>query len=331
MSVDFDGGLELQDVGLTKHSTAGAILLGAIASYVLYGVASCQVLTYYWTFPKDPWTLKLHVACVWVSETVNVFLMTPAVWFYLIRRGADITLEQFIFCNDWTFVAQSVPTEVVCLLVEYFFILRMWRIADSKPMAIITTVPFLAGWGFNIAYCVGMFRLRCLPDLKANDPWLFSSYGSRILSDGLIAGTMCYMLWKKRPDSVWKTNTLRMISYLSLWALTTGLLMWMSAVAFIVSYSTVPLTWIPPAVYLLRGRIHSNTMFSVLNSRRHMRRLANESIPLQIHDTEVFGTSMQAQPSSDETASNHPSRRQQTYYVTDISLRDPTPLELCSL
>ncbi|PPQ83856.1 hypothetical protein CVT25_000915 [Psilocybe cyanescens] len=133
-------GLTLQDVGLTQYNTAGAIFVGSTVSYILYGLAFCQVLTYYYNFPRDILSLKIHVGLVWAAETINVFLMTPAIWFYLIRRGADMSFEQFVFCNDWTLMAQSIPTEVCCLLVEIFFITRMWRVADSKPVAMITSL-----------------------------------------------------------------------------------------------------------------------------------------------------------------------------------------------
>ncbi|KAJ3508548.1 hypothetical protein NLJ89_g5694 [Agrocybe chaxingu] len=298
-------GLTLHDVGLNGHNTAGAMLISSTASYILYGVAVCQVIYYFHHFPKDLILLKIHVALVCIAETVNVFLMTAALWYYLIRRGADMSFEEFIFCNDWTLMAQSVPTEITCLLVEAFFISRMWRITDSKYIAWLTvwvlirfspsgrlmsskTIPFLSGWGFNIAYAVGMYRYRCYPDFKANDPWLFSSYGSRIVSDGLIAGTMLYMLYKRRPDTVYekddawthKTRTLKMVNLLSVWAVSTGLLMWLSAIAFMVSYLVVPTTQVAPAVYLLRGRIPANTMLAVLNIRQHMRNMTHESIAL---------------------------------------------------
>ncbi|KAF9475334.1 hypothetical protein BDN70DRAFT_996479 [Pholiota conissans] len=290
MSVDYGLGLGpvLEELGLNKGNTAGAILIGSMASYILYGIAACQVMTYYWKFPDDPFQLKLHVAMVWLVETTNAFLMVLAVWHYIIKRGADSSsFEDFILCNDWTLLAQSIPTEVCCFLVEIFFIMRMWRMADSKQVAVITVVPFLAGWGFNIAYCVERFHLRCFPDYKVNNRWLISSYCSRILVDGLVAGTMCYMLWTRRPDSAWKSNTMRMISHLIMWSLTTGLLMWISAVGLVVSSTLSLATLIPNAVYLLRGRIHSNTMLAILNSRQHMRRLIDETIPLEIHDTEV--------------------------------------------
>ncbi|CAA7266423.1 unnamed protein product [Cyclocybe aegerita] len=103
-------GLTLHDVGLNGHNTAGAMLIGSTISYILYGVVVCQVIYYFHHFTKDPYLLKINVALVCLAETVNVFLMSAALWYYLIRRGADMSFEGFIFCNDWTLMAQSVPT-----------------------------------------------------------------------------------------------------------------------------------------------------------------------------------------------------------------------------
>ncbi|KAF9482911.1 hypothetical protein BDN70DRAFT_892117 [Pholiota conissans] len=282
MSVGYGLGfsLVLEELGLNKENTAGAILIGSMTSYILYGISACQVITYYWKFPDDPFQLKLHVAMVWLVETTNAFLMVLAVWYYIIKRGADSSsFKDFLLCNDWmlqgskegnvfqdnivnTLIfrnpankAQSIPTEVCCFLVEIFFIMRIWRIADSKQIAIIIMVHSESDnpKGSPVSSRLGFFHWN---------RWLLASYFSRIIMDGLIAGTMCYVLWTRRPDSSWKSNTMRMINQLIMWTLTTGLLMWVSAVAFVVSSVLSPGSLIPTAVYFLRGRIHSNAMLA---------------------------------------------------------------------
>ncbi|KAF8977607.1 hypothetical protein BDQ17DRAFT_1339148 [Cyathus striatus] len=35
--------------------------------------------------------------------------------------------------------------------------------------------------------------------MNVNLRWIYPSYGFRIISDGIIAGTMCYVLYRKRP------------------------------------------------------------------------------------------------------------------------------------
>lgn len=70
--------------------------------------------------------------------------MTPAIWFYLIRRGADMSFEQFVFCNDWYVLIPvtsalsdfslghlllvNPPTVVTVFLTDRFSRLKLYRL-----------------------------------------------------------------------------------------------------------------------------------------------------------------------------------------------------------
>ncbi|KAF9440199.1 hypothetical protein P691DRAFT_768138 [Macrolepiota fuliginosa MF-IS2] len=55
-----------------------------------------------------------------------------------------------------------ISTELTCCLVEFFFILRMWRFAEKKQWAILAFIPYFASIVFNLTYIRGLSVLYLL-------------------------------------------------------------------------------------------------------------------------------------------------------------------------
>ncbi|TFK38808.1 hypothetical protein BDQ12DRAFT_683391 [Crucibulum laeve] len=259
------------------------IFFGGTISYVMYGTNFGQA-SWYFRNSKDSWALRVLVGLICLTETVNAALLLPDMWHFLIRRGLDMPMLEFLLCDHWTMVSQFVPTELTCFLVECFFLMRMWRVSSRKLLVFIATAPFVLGWGFNIAYVIGMFKILCWPEMMANRPWMFAAYGFRIVSDGCIAITMCVMLFRRRALASQYTSSHKMIRSLIVWTLATGLLMWVSAIAFIVTYIVMSKSLVSVAVYFIRPRIYATTMLSLLNHRDSFRAVADETVPLEMRE-----------------------------------------------
>ncbi|TFK36200.1 hypothetical protein BDQ12DRAFT_687002 [Crucibulum laeve] len=279
---------------------SGAPLIGYAISSVLYGMLCGQVVWFFRRYPNEHRYMKYFVAFILLTETGNFFSGFAVLWHNLIRRGFAMPWEKFVRCGPWALHVARPFTETTCLLVEAFFIRRMWIFADQKRLAQFTVLPFLCGWGCTIAYLVGMVKYSCFPQIARNRPLLVASYCFRIISDGLIAFTMTYTLYK-RSTRMSFTSSVRTVRGLIGWMVTTGLLMWLSAIAFIVTQLRVGNTLIPIGVYFLRGRIYANAMLAQLNDRERYRVLANKTRTMDINIETTTSGSIEQIPSGDNS------------------------------
>jgi len=65
-------------------NTFGALFVGAFIALVAYGITMLQSYFYYMSFPKDDITTKLLVGAIWILDTLHIFFMCHALYFYLI-------------------------------------------------------------------------------------------------------------------------------------------------------------------------------------------------------------------------------------------------------
>lgn len=264
----------------------GATLIGAVLAYPMYGTLACQVASYFRRFPDDLRHLKVLVALILLTSTVGLVINANLIWFYCIRRGIGVDPHVFRFCDHWTISAFFIPTEITCFLAEALFLQRMWTLSKKRYPTVLAFVPFMLGWVFTIVYIQGMFRHWCFPDLQLNQPYLFTSYGLRFLSDGIIAGTMCTLLYQQMSDMPTairnRPNFVRIVNSLVVWTISTGLVMWVTAVAFVLTYILLPDTYIALAIYLVRGNIYANAVLALLHVRTRYRRVAGEVNSLHV-------------------------------------------------
>ncbi|KAF9010755.1 hypothetical protein BDQ17DRAFT_1406055 [Cyathus striatus] len=270
----------LLHMNLNVHANYGAVFIGSSLSFFLYGIICCQVSSYFSSYPKDNIWMKSLVGIVTLSETVNACLLVPAMWHYIIRRGfGSVDRTIFLLCDDWSIVRQAVPSELTCLLVECFFQWRMLQLLSKKKLVLFsdsTLVKMNDFWtgkstdfrsDLMEVFMNGVVREKCYPALSKNAPWMYSAYITRIISDGIIVGMMCYQLYKRRSQASQFSNTLRLIRTLIVWTIVSGFFMWCSAVGYIITYTLLTASRLMPiAIYFVRARIHANTMLAMFVS-----------------------------------------------------------------
>jgi len=127
--------------------TFGAVFDGAAISAALYGIACAQAVKYCRSFSNDRPLLRILVCAVWLLDTVQTLFVTHMLWYYLINRGAD-NPAFFLYAN-WSLISQVIPTEASVVLVESFFIRRMWILSERNKLTLLPVIPMLIGWGHS--------------------------------------------------------------------------------------------------------------------------------------------------------------------------------------
>lgn len=270
-----------------SNTELAAPLFGCMIASAMYGALICQTAWYFKGFPKDPTYMKVLIVLLCTSETAGLVLDTRSLWYYFVQRGIGVDVETLISCYYWSAAAFFIPTEFTCLLAEILFIKRMWSLANKKNyiLATIVLVPFLIGWGVSCAP-QAIQRHYCLPQRTATSFSLLMSFGMRVLSSGVVTGTMCFLLYRHASPlssgSMFQGQKLvRVVKSLVMGSLSTGLLMWCTAILFMITYIVLPDSPIPFGIYNVRGSFFANAVLVSLNHRTRYRRMLTETIALR--------------------------------------------------
>lgn len=298
---------------VASNGELAAPLFGAMIECAMYGTLICQTAWYFRAFPKDPLYLKMLIVLLCASETAGLVLDIRSIWYYFIQRGIGVDPITLISCNYWAVAAFFTPTEFTCLLVEILFIKRMWSLASKKNylLAAVVLVPFLIGWGFTINFLQGTLRHFCAPLRKATNFSLLMSFGMRVFSSGVVTATVCILLCRRASplSSVKMVQTqkmVRVVHYLVLGSLSTGLLMWCIAISFTVTYIVLSDSPIPFGIYNVRGSFFANAVLVSLNDRARYRRILTENSPLRT--SEIVFPSTIASCSTESPTESSPQR-----------------------
>ncbi|KAF5354090.1 hypothetical protein D9756_006999 [Leucocoprinus leucothites] len=168
----------------------GVMSIGGSFAYVLYGVSCSQIIWYFRSYPQDPLTFKAFIGFVGLIDSMNLLWTIWELYWMMILRGIDQDPNFFVNCDFWAINVRKliiwlallaayiniklqavlILTELNCALVELFFILRMWRFAEKKRLAIFAFVPYIFSTGFNFRYIKGMIEIPCYPEMSVNSP-----------------------------------------------------------------------------------------------------------------------------------------------------------------
>jgi len=121
--------LEAPAFSFNKYTVPGALLIGGIASAVLWGIACSQAVKYYQSFPKDPRILHVIVPVLLVIDTFSFFLVCHVLYWYLI----DNFLNPLVFLKPvWSLVIHVAVTSVTTFIVRCLFLRRVWYLSSGN-------------------------------------------------------------------------------------------------------------------------------------------------------------------------------------------------------
>lgn len=245
--------------------TMGALYIGVVLSMALWGAGSVQVYYYYNEYHKDRYTLKLLVFVVWLLDTVHQGLITQSCYAYLISNwGSPVhlaTLEQ-------TLIIMVLFTAMICLLVQSFFTLRIWRLSDRN---ILLT-------GFVYIWVVAQFISTMYYFSKAIHFNLFEQLLSiksitrsinviNAVADAAIASALVFLLRRSRTGF---RRSERIIVRLIHYSVGTGTITGIIAIVCLIMNLVLPLTFYYILFYLMTSRLYMNSLLATLNARKHV-------------------------------------------------------------
>jgi hypothetical protein len=250
---------------LAIDNTFGAGYIGVLAASFLYGV-SCLQAWYYFTHQNDGWSTKALVSAVMTFDTIHQALISHALYTYLVTNFGNVaSLENIV----WSLVVEVLISGLTALLVQSFLTARVWRLSNRNVWLTGLALMLVVGEFVCVVVFTGMsFRLHSLAQVPTLKPLSIMVNALAAAGDVLIAATMCILLHKSRTG-FHKSDT--MINKLILFAINTGFITSLCAVASLISIAVAGGTFIYIAFFFCIGRFYSNSLLATLNARGMIR------------------------------------------------------------
>ncbi|KAJ7205205.1 hypothetical protein GGX14DRAFT_458734 [Mycena pura] len=252
--------------------TLGALELGVLLSYLLFGVTTTQLYVYYTRFPNDNWKIKLLVAC----EATHSACVAHTLYLYTILNYGDP--KRLIQAPPFTFDTAVLLASIITTLVEGFFAYRIYILGKRR---IMVPAIFLAITTFRFIACLGIFgagvRMTSLVTYEAQFGWLLNTIWAMAAANEIgITVSLVYLLYTQRNEI--HSKTVPLVDKLILWTIGCSLkvpLAWALLTLILV------LVWL--AVYIIGARC--KLRLQGLNGRSTLRGMEAPSSRIHILNT----------------------------------------------
>ncbi|KAE9392351.1 hypothetical protein BT96DRAFT_1023613 [Gymnopus androsaceus JB14] len=249
------------------NSTYGAAFVGIQVAGVLLGMSTTQAW-YYYTHSKDKNFLPVLVATVLVFDFIHQALICHTGYTYLVSfYGEAAKLETVV----WSFSAAGLFNGLTALAVQCFLTYRISMLSGKK----IWLTAFVGSFVLAEFVCVLTFAIIALMRVKTFEELSAELKGLSITvnalaaaGDLLIAGILTILL--QRAETGYRSSD-TMINKLTLFAVNTGALTSLCAVASLISILAAPNTFIYIPFFFSMGRLYTNSLLATLNARKSIR------------------------------------------------------------
>ncbi|TCD64981.1 hypothetical protein EIP91_003394 [Steccherinum ochraceum] len=283
----------------------GPPLLGYLFDWGLFGVLTVQTYIYYIAFPDDTWQRKSVVCTAYFLETTQVILAThDAFRVYGSGWGVVPELDKIglLWLNTPLFAG------LISCLNQLFYAHRIYALSSklvpapadgtnslmqgattggngvaSTAISVIAITQATVGvYGSIRVLLVG--RLSLLPTTAIIYRLAIVWLGGAALCDSIITCCMLYYLYKARRRTTFRRITTPLTRLIKL-TVETGFICAAVGIASLILFIVSPHTFIYTACMATIGKLYSNCLLAVLNSRV---RILNGRNGIEIEDTMSF-------------------------------------------
>ncbi|KAI0742845.1 hypothetical protein C8Q80DRAFT_1190963 [Daedaleopsis nitida] len=245
--------------------TTGALFMAAFFSTMLYGLLLHQAYRYFRLHEQDVMLIKMLVIVVVVVETVYTICNIHYCYFDFVTKYG--TMEPFVHI-EWSGNLLPVIGIFTSFVTHIFFIRRVSLVSSRyKILAFFAILFHLVQNSFGLALTIRGF-ITSSPDTYTKLKWMIgTTFGVAIMADLSISGALLAVMIQGR--SSYKRNGPRsFVDTITIYFINTGLLV------LLLDIVTLGLALGPSdnlywaAVNEITARVYTNTLLSVLNSRK---------------------------------------------------------------
>ncbi|TBU55530.1 hypothetical protein BD310DRAFT_683566 [Dichomitus squalens] len=246
--------------------TLGAAFIGDILAACLYGLTTLQTYIYYGRSGRDLKTLKSLIAFLWFLDTLHLLLISHTVYVYAVSGFGNLLA---LLEPTWSILAHIIVT----------------GISDGCWLCATIALSSCVAFGGSLAYPIKGFQLQTYFELE-NVSWLlYFSLSTALVTDLIIAATLCILLASRRTVFTRVNLTVRT---LILYTVNTGALTTLCALVCLIAYAATPHSFVYITFYFLLPKLFLNSLLATLNARKSLReqmRGAAVALPLELSPT----------------------------------------------
>ncbi|KAI0749983.1 hypothetical protein C8Q80DRAFT_659801 [Daedaleopsis nitida] len=263
--------------------TFGALLLGAFFSVILYGIVVHQTYRYFRLYPKDAVSIRIIVVSLFILETLQVAFSIHTSYFYLVTNY--FKPDALVSISVPYVILIAVTGALITAISQLFFLRRVSLIAFKYKVVSVIAIGFLiaALVGDTLLSIYG-FTERAISVYTGNESkWLLAmTFSALTIVNILVTGSLIAVLRRARENETTKESY---INLFVIYVINTGfLILILDAVSLILAVSfDGTLYWV--AFHLVAARLYTNTLLSVLNSRK-----LNISRGMDVFDAGTYGS-----------------------------------------
>ncbi|KAJ6460997.1 hypothetical protein C8R45DRAFT_537013 [Mycena sanguinolenta] len=249
-------------------NTLGALEIGVLVSYMLFGVTTIQTYIYYHRCPYDSPKLKALVAFIWVCESAHAICIAHALYTYtIIGYGHP---ERLAYALPKTILVSSFLTAIISAMVQGFFVFRTYIITKNRYICfIILGMMFLRLLSAGALSFIGM-EMTLLVQFEKRWGWLgLLALTVSATIDSIIAVILVVSLYNQSRGVHKRTTAL--VDKLIAWTIETAAITSVSSIITFLCFVTMTHNFIWLGVQVVSSRLFSNSLLASLNSRAMLR------------------------------------------------------------
>ncbi|KAJ6447767.1 hypothetical protein C8R45DRAFT_1047372 [Mycena sanguinolenta] len=256
--------MDTQDV----NATLGALQIGVLISFVLFGVATTQCYVYFSRFPEDSSKVKALTAFVWLCEFANTACLGHILYTLTISDYAHP--DRLSGPPPRSLSASTLFTGLTAASVQAFFAFRIYAFTKKIYIpALVWFMAFLHLVGRVILFSTTL-HTSSLSTYVTRWEWLIATNWSiSVASDVVITTTLVFVLHSRRSQA--QRRTAALVDRIIVWTIETGMLTSATTSIMLACFVTMRQNYVWMAFYAISTQMFSNSLMTSLNSRASLR------------------------------------------------------------
>ncbi|KAH9080234.1 hypothetical protein EDB83DRAFT_2670563 [Lactarius deliciosus] len=269
------------------RNSFGAAFVGLLVSTILFGLTIAQTWVYFWNYRnRDSKPLKFFVAFVTFADAIHTILCAYAIYWYLVLNFGNVEIlrdsmwamdvrhpELSYYLHSHSRYLRLTQVQVILSIVvggsvQLYYARRVYVVSRSVISPILIAVVVVIGSGAGLYLTAREFAFKRFSSAHAFVWPTYVALGSIAIGDGLVAGSMCWSLYRRRTGFA-KTDSI--ILTLMAYSINSGLLTGVLGLATTISFLAIPtsLVWV---VFSWAGtKCYVNSFLAMLNGRDYVR------------------------------------------------------------
>ncbi|KAI0313143.1 hypothetical protein OF83DRAFT_1175947 [Amylostereum chailletii] len=244
----------------------GPILVGALFSWMLFGISSVQLYIYHISFPRERWTIQASVYIIFALDIFQSVVACALAWKTLCSGWGRPVNLQF---PGWTFSAIPCVSSIVAAWVQIFYAWRIYQLGKWRVIPCVIIMVALAQ--LSAANAIGISFVSLKDIVRLHDKRMYARtiiwLGGGAFTDLVITASMVYLLYSAKKRSHTFERSSRMINRLIRITMETGVVCALSAILELGFFLGMPHNNLHLLIALMLSKIYSNTLMTSLNSR----------------------------------------------------------------